>query len=562
MPFRARQWALSAERLLFSGIEVRTDFLCVATPGAGKTMFAGAVARRMLLEGRVRRIVVVVPSTRLKKQWAHALSRWFGIELDWKFENAQGMEEPEFDGVVMTYAQTASQKDLHRRNSAVVATLVICDEIHHAADEKSWGGGIRTAFEPAPFRLLLSGTPFREDNCPIPFVRYEQNRSVADFSYSYGEALADDDHVCRSIYFPSFEARATWLHKGKEYQHTFSDKLGEELAAQRLRTVLEPDSDWIGNTLRQAHERLLRIRGGGNPRAGGLVVAMSAWHADALARQLHKVSGQEVVVVKSEDADAQERLDAFASGDAPWCVSIRMVTEGVDIPRCCVGVFATNIGTELFFRQFVGRFVRWQEELGENQGAYLYLPADAWLLRFAEQIKQERDHQLKELIEQAKQAAGDGDEPAAGGGGTSSAIPLGATPMDHDVIWDGLHLQAAEFKHAEEICRRFGFALGDAGKMAMFLREQDSGTEAPPTSEGGQPEAPSETLRERRDRLAGALNKAANRLCGVLGWEYKHFNAQLNTYMGVTSRHEAMIRHLQRGLEEVTRLMEEHGVSL
>ena len=36
-----------------------------------------------------------------------------------------------------------------------------------------------------------------------------------------------------------------------------------------------------------------------------------------------------------------------------------MVSEGVDIPRLRVGVFATTTTTELFFRQAVGRLVRW-----------------------------------------------------------------------------------------------------------------------------------------------------------------------------------------------------------
>ena len=42
----------------------------------------------------------------------------------------------------------------------------------------------------------------------------------------------------------------------------------------------------------------------------------------------------------------------------PWIVAVNMVSEGVDIPRLRVGVYATAAKTPLIFRQIVGRFVR------------------------------------------------------------------------------------------------------------------------------------------------------------------------------------------------------------
>ena len=61
--------------------------------------------------------------------------------------------------------------------------------------------------------------------------------------------------------------------------------------------------------------------------------------------------------VRRSDGIREDRR--FADGDAPWIVAVRMVSEGVDIPRLRVGVYATNTVTELFFRQAVGRLVRW-----------------------------------------------------------------------------------------------------------------------------------------------------------------------------------------------------------
>ena len=79
---------------------------------------------------------------------------------------------------------------------------MILDEVHHGGDALSWGEAIRDAFEPATRRLSLTGTPFRSDAHPIPFVTYAPGhdgvpRSVADYTYGYAHALAD--HVVRPV---------------------------------------------------------------------------------------------------------------------------------------------------------------------------------------------------------------------------------------------------------------------------------------------------------------------------------------------------------------------------
>src|SRR5207253_107685 len=80
-------------------------------------------------------------------------------------------------------------------------------------------------------------------------------------------------------------------------------------------------------------------------------------------------------VVTSDDPAASERIASFAAGTSDWLVAVRMVSEGVDIPRLRVGVYATTTTTELFFRQAVGRFVRWEPGV-RNQRAWLYVPDD------------------------------------------------------------------------------------------------------------------------------------------------------------------------------------------
>ena len=65
-----------------------------------------------------------------------------------------------------------------------------------------------------------------------------------------------------------------------------------------------------------------------------------------------------------------------------------MVSEGVDIPRLRVGVYATAAKTPLVFRQIVGRFVR---TIGHAppEPSWLYIPADTVLRDHAAVVQQE-----------------------------------------------------------------------------------------------------------------------------------------------------------------------------
>ena len=92
--------------------------------------------------------------------------------IDPSYRNAQGRAGADFQGVAVTYAQVAAHPALHRQRTENRRTLAIFDEVHHAGDALSWGDAIREAFEPARRRLALTGTPFRSDANPIPFVAY------------------------------------------------------------------------------------------------------------------------------------------------------------------------------------------------------------------------------------------------------------------------------------------------------------------------------------------------------------------------------------------------------
>ena len=321
-----------------------TDFLAVATPGAGKTTFALRVAAELLHAGTVQAVTVVAPTEHLKTQWADAAGR-VGIHLDPRFSNTVGETSSDYDGVAVTYAQVAARPSVHRDRTTAVPTLVILDEIHHGGDAKSWGDAMREAFEPAARRLALTGTPFRSDTNPIPFVRYELGedgilRSSSDYAYGYERALAD--HVVRPVMFLAYGGAMRWRTKaGDEIAARLGEPMTKDVTAQAWRTALDPKGEWIPSVLAAADRRLTEVRRH-VPDAGGLVIASNQTAARAYARILAQVTGEKPTLVVSDDAGASSRIEEFAASDARWMVAVRMVSEGVDVPRLCVGVYATS----------------------------------------------------------------------------------------------------------------------------------------------------------------------------------------------------------------------------
>ncbi len=373
--------------------EAPRDFLAVATPGAGKTTFALRIAVELMGQGIVDKITVVCPTEHLKGQWADAAAR-VGIHIDPSFTNAQGRAGSHFDGVAVTYAQVGANPAVHEMRTRDYRTLVILDEIHHAGDSLSWGDGVRQAFGDATRRLALTGTPFRSDTSPIPFVRYVEDadgirRSQADYSYGYGDALRD--MVVRPVLFMSYSGQMSWrTSTGDEMSARLGEPLTKDMMKQAWRTALDPKGEWIPAVLRAADLRLEEVRRQ-IPDAGGLVIASNQTQARAYARHLYEITGKKATIVLSDDADASDRIDAFRESDDRWMVAVRMVSEGVDVPRLSVGVYATNTSTPLFFAQAVGRFVRARKR-GET--ATVFVPSVAPLLELASQMEAERDHAL------------------------------------------------------------------------------------------------------------------------------------------------------------------------
>jgi superfamily II DNA or RNA helicase len=541
------------------------DYMAVATPGAGKTTFALRIAAELLADGTVEAVTVVAPTEHLKTQWSTAAAR-VGIQLDDAFRNADLHSSADFHGAVVTYAQVGMAPQVHRRRSMTRRTMVILDEVHHAGDSRSWGDGVKAAFEPAVRRLMLTGTPFRSDDNPIPFVTYERAgdglpRSRADSIYGYSDALRDG--VVRPVIFLAYSGETRWrTSAGDELAARLGDPMTPDLVAQAWRTVLDPAGDWMPQVLRAADARLQVLRAGGMSDAGGLVIASDQQTARAYARLLERVTGEKAVVVLSDDVGASARIAAFADSDQRWMVAVRMVSEGVDIPRLAVGVYATSASTPLFFAQAIGRFVRVRQP-GET--ASIFLPSVPHLLGLASELEAERDHVLGEpkkrdgfdddLLERAQR-----DEQASGELEKRFEV-LSATAEFDQVIFDGASFGTtaqAGTPEEEEYLGLPGLLTADQVSVLLNKRqaEQLAAQRRRGTSEPVPPPQPAgpRSAAERRVALRRQLNTLVAAHHHRTGLPHGKIHAELRRLCGGPPSAQATIEQLEERIATVQTL--------
>ena len=447
-------------------------------------------------------------------------------------------------GIVTTYQQISTADTAKKLRGLAHDAFVVLDEVHHAGDERAWGDGVRTAFEHAHRRLCVSGTPFRSDTASIPFVTYAETgvggEAQPDYTYGYADALRDGG-VVRPVYFPRFDGLMEWsAPDGSVLSANFHDDLDRTGASHRLRAALSMQGDWLPAVIAQAHERLLAIRAT-HRNAGALAIAMDQEHARDIARLIRNRYHVEADVVVSDDPDASNKIAEFSKNDKPWLVAVRMVSEGVDIPRLRVGVYASTVVTELFFRQAVGRFVRWTHGL-PSQKAYVFLPDDPRLRQHAFQIAEARRHVLKPPTERDDEFTPEQLEREA--------------KRELDLMPEQLSLFSVLSSYATGMSVH---AFTEQG-LTLFDDEPDVPEPEYDSIEGlgiDLPEIPTDagfmmpgvrSIAEIKEELRAKNMELARRLVDVTGMGHAKVQAELNRLSGITSVGAATNDQLERRL--------------
>jgi len=275
--------------------------------------------------------------------------------------------------------------------------------------------------------------------------------------------------------------------------------------------------------------------------AGGLAIAADQEHARDIARLIRNRYRVEAEVVVSDDPDASRKIAAFAHDDRPWLVAVRMVSEGVDIPRLRVGVYASTVVTELFFRQAVGRFVRFTSGLS-SQKAYVYLPDDPRLRQHAFQIAEARRHVLKPPADRD-------DDP------TPEQLEREAL-RELDMMPEQLSLFSVIGSVAT------GMSVHAFTEAGLTLFDDEPDIPEPEAADVDElaielPEVPTDagymltgakSIAERREELRIANMELAKKLVDQTGWGHAKVQAELNRLSGIVSVGSATNDQLERRL--------------
>lgn len=157
-------------------------------------------------------------------------------------------------------------------------------------------------------------------------------------------------------------------------------------------------------------------------------------------------------------------------------VAVRMVSEGVDVPRLAVGVYATSAATPLFFAQAIGRFVRSRRK---GESANVFLPSVPVLLDLASKLERQRNHVLGKpdrtddgwedgLLDQANREENEPDD-------LLTYESLGAEAELDSLIYDGSTYGTATMAGSEEEQDYLGLpGLLDAEQMRTLLRQRQA----------------------------------------------------------------------------------------
>ncbi len=474
----------------------------------------------------ITQVIVVVPTSHLRGQWAKAANE-YGIQLDDRFANGGNPLASDYDGTVVCYSTVANQPLLWRKLATAKPTIIILDEIHHAgeADHLSWGPALREAFDPAARRLLLSGTPFRSDKNRIPWVTYTPSgKCEPNFNYDYGTALADRE-VVRPVAFPSLDGTMRWRHAGTIATATLATVDETELA-KALNTAYDPAGKWIESVLRQADEELSRVRED-MPDAAGLLVAADQDLARAYAPLLEQITGERPTIAISDDPDASAHITRFAEGRSRWVIAVQMISEGVDIPRLAVGVYASRIATEMFFRQVVGRFVRLRSR-EDTTTATLFIPSIEPLLTFAAEIERTVDAVLAEQERRIRERAEKPDVQRV----YDVVEPIDSSEAIHHLTYlSGEGFTDEELRRAQNAVRAANSRC-DVREAALILRLGGAGKVVGTTTIA--PPALGKTLSEEKAELRRTIKNKVGRLHYLTGADYAHINSDLNRSCGDT----------------------------
>jgi len=422
------------------------NFMCVAAPGAGKTRFSASLAKSLLDVDHIDFVLCFAPSVSIQ----NSIQETFRIILNDRFDGRLGAK-----GLVITYQgiQYAYQELAHVIKNYRV--LIISDEIHHCASGVSstsnqWGQLLVSLIsEGNPLTLTLSGTPWRSDSTKIALQSYSGEPQELDTDFVYGLGDAVRDKVCRRPNLILLDNSSIDVQENAE-THKFSS-IRQAIEAEKLKySELLTHQDSLSQLMTYAHEELIRIREK-HPQAAGLVVASSIDQARRISQFIITNFNESSIVVSYDQIDAHDKIRDFQNSETDWIVSIGMVSEGTDIPRLQICAYLSNVRTELYFRQVLGRILRINKEQDEPCSMIAF--AEPKLIEYSERINQDlpEDSMKIKVIEEQTLVKKTDSNTLVRGSEKNNIITMKTMSSSHTNSFDRLHEIATEASYPVKV---------------------------------------------------------------------------------------------------------------
>lgn len=395
MSIKLRKWQAEAADYLIHFHQEKQAHLFSASGGGGKTIFSCACMVEMRRFGYAR-FIAISPSYSVKKGFADSAAR-FGIQLDC---NGQSIKKG-FHGLSLTYAALRNCGWLAKHVGS--DTMVILDEPHHLEDDKdsAWYQDALRVIGGAGLIVMMTGTPWRSGGKGrIPFCTYDKISEreweiKPDFTYSYSEALADN--VVARVRFRLCKGVARWMDNDGDHEiRVGEDGLGSGQEGKALRALTTVGGDYYDGMLGDALAKLGEIRDGENNYAM-LVVARDVEHARETVKRLREKFGINAALAVGDDTGSHKVIEEFRESRRQVIVSVLQISEGTDIPRVKIILYASSYMTYLFFCQVMFRGCR--KTMRQRQEFYMFIPALPTFTMHVRLIEEEVTHVVKEVEE-------------------------------------------------------------------------------------------------------------------------------------------------------------------
>lgn len=381
---------------------------------AGKTLFSIVIACLCRRKRGTDTTIIVVPKNAIGDGYAdeiRAFDQGASISRQILPRVSSVCDPPTDEWIIVTYSAITGKN--HRAILHAIqqwkakgwSCSFIFDEIHHASARQTWGV-VATLEAEAELSVVLSGTPFREDEHKIAIVPYGiMGMPIADVSYTMREGIRD--RICRPVSFRWVDAMPGnpiryFERKDGKVEERFADCLESvprDLQAGVARQLLMPDKEFWSQIYQHGVDQLREFRGNTvTGMAKGLIVCEAGRDRDCSEVQLVERTAnawmrrggasQKPIVVTCDKPDAGDIIRHFRVDPmSQWIAAINMIAEGVNIPWLMVLCLFRCIQSETLMKQLAGRVMRTTVGGSDDEWGRIVLPRTSNHVEYSEALE-------------------------------------------------------------------------------------------------------------------------------------------------------------------------------